>query len=177
MIWKQRITRALYLSRKQAESRYFQFATVNAALQVQNRTVVFRGFAETAPTLYFVTDSNSEKYRALATHSQAEIAWYFSKTREQYRFTVNCECIDAASDEALQSLRTTYWQRLSNRAQTQFVLDSLDPQTASEVHKTPSDNFVLVSCHIYAVDYLHLGDTQQRFQYTAPDWQETPIAL
>ena len=194
MIWRQRLQRSLHVSRSKPESRYIQLATVDAQGKVQNRTVVFRGLADIGAILYFVTDKASDKFRALTQHAQAEIAWYFAKTREQYRLSVQCELLTHDVSEADLAVRRDYWQRLSHAAKQQFLDDApIDitnstalggdvPNEDSELSQStlsdsiPPTNFVLVRAHVEWVDYLVLSDPQQRYTYAAHnEWLETAI--
>jgi len=84
--WQSRLTRALHSNRSRRESRYFQLATVTPEGQPANRTLVFRGFRDNTNELQMVTDARSEKIRDLEQQPQGEICWYFTKSREQFRF-------------------------------------------------------------------------------------------
>lgn len=160
MIWRQRLSRSLHKSRSKAESRYFQFATVDANSRVQNRTVVFRGIAEESPEIFFVTDTDSDKYRAIQAHPQVELAWYFAKTREQYRMSGDAYIYDGNGIDAENRLRHEYWLRLSPSARAQFQ--------PIEENSAPN-NFLLIGIKVAKVDYLLLAEEQQRFEYAFED--------
>ena len=168
MIWKQRLARSLHLSRSKPESRYIQLATYCYENGVQNRTVVFRGFDDSGEHLYFVSEKDSDKIRSLQSHPQAEIAWYFAKTREQYRLTVDCLIIgeDASDDGAV--CRNSIWQGLSQTARNSF----------EPINDDMPGNFIVTVCKITQVDYLHLGQTHERYLYQlSTSWQEQSIPV
>ncbi len=83
--WRTYLEKALHKNRSQTFSRYFQLATVNNQGYPTNRTVVFRGFLTDSNSLKIITDIRSEKFAHLQNNPQAEICWYFAKTREQFR--------------------------------------------------------------------------------------------
>lgn len=168
MIWKQRLARSLHLSRSKPESRYLQLATYCETRGVQNRTVVFRGFNDSDTQLYFVTEKNCDKVHSLQNHSQAEIAWYFAKTREQYRLRVECKLVGEDADVNDAQCRQRIWQELSVSARESFKPTN---------DRTPA-NFIVSICTITQVDYLYLGQSQERYLYQPyTSWQEQSIPV
>lgn len=168
MIWKQRLARSLHLSRSKPESRYMQLATYCEVNGVQNRTVVFRGFNHSGTQLYFVSEKDCDKVRSLYCHPQAEIAWYFAKTREQFRLAVDCSIIgeDALAEDA--NCRQRVWERLSASARNSFRPN----------HDEIPANFIVSICTIKQVDYLHLGQIHQRYLYQpSTSWEEQEIPV
>lgn len=182
--WRPLLARALHRNRSEAHSRYFQLATVRADGRPANRTVVFRGFLDDATNqLQLITDLRSDKINQIQQQPWAEVCWYFTKTREQFRITGMLELVTAESDSFLQTARINLWQNLSDSARLQFVwphpgqpradqsafTDSAAPDAAK-----PPDNFGLVLLSPTAVDHLQLrGEPQNRDRYflAGDDWQ------
>jgi hypothetical protein len=168
MIWKQRLARSLHLSRSKPDSRYLQLATYCEALGVQNRTIVFRGFNDADTQLYFVTEKDCDKVRSLQSQPQAEIAWYFAKTREQYRLRVECQLVGDDADINDAQCRQQIWQELSVSARESF----------KPANDRPPTNFIVSVCTITQVDYLYLGQSHERYLYQpCTSWQEQSIPV
>jgi PPOX class probable FMN-dependent enzyme len=172
--WRSRLTRALHHNRSLRESRYFQLATVTPEGKPANRTVVFRGFRDNTNQLQIVTDARSEKISDLKQQPQAEICWYFTKSREQFRLRGNVQLITPQT-ESLSSLRQTLWEQLSDNARLQFVWphpktertqgeDAFTHPVPSQ--KKPPETFVVLLFFPQQVDYLLLkGNPQNRYLY------------
>ncbi|MFC3095800.1 pyridoxamine 5'-phosphate oxidase [Alteromonas sediminis] len=163
--WHQRLSRSLHLSRSKPESRYVQLATVGADHKPQNRTVVFRGFDTNGGALRFITDKRSAKFTALYNNPNAEICWYFSGSREQYRLS---GCCKFASEKEKNSV----WKSLSESSKRQFLwgepksklVDTYTPLSITD--ETPPAHFVLVNVVIENVDYLNLKHGDQGYPHT-----------
>ena len=175
--WRTILQRALHRNRSNAFSRYFQIATIDIEGKPRNRTVVFRGFVDDSNSIKIVTDTRSEKFEHLQKNPHAEICWYFTKSREQFRLqgTVDLICVD---DEANQQLRQQAWEKLSNNAQEQFywaypakpVTDTFFTAKPFQESSSPIDNFCLLIFQPIQVDHLELkGDPQNRFIYSLND--------
>lgn len=177
--WRQRLARSLHVSRSKPESKYIQIATYAPVLGVQNRTVVFRGFVEDSHVLQCITEKDSDKYRALQYAQESEICWYFPKTREQYRLSVHTQLVGSTNDEA--GLRQQMWQNLSVAAKQSFIdnqkldleqscgprhteVGTDSPTEEVCLHEQVPENFILILCSVYAVDYLILSEPHQRFK-------------
>ncbi|MGF1539558.1 MAG: Npun_F5749 family FMN-dependent PPOX-type flavoprotein [Pleurocapsa sp.] len=185
--WRSLLASALHRNRSKPHSRYLQLATVTADGKPANRTVVFRGFLDNSDSLQFITDSRSQKITQLQHQADAEACWYFTKTREQFRFTGTVKIITAAeSDFSLQSARQTIWKNISDAARSQFTwFYPVKPQvesalpTSSPNPNQPLDNFCLLLLTPHRVDHLELrGEPQNRCLYILqPDnsWWIQPI--
>lgn len=168
--WRSAIARSLHLNRSLPESRYFQLATITPQGFPANRTVVFRGFQNNTNNLQIITDARSDKVSHLQQHPQAEICWYFTKSREQFRFQGKISLITAntASD-----VRQTLWEQISDNARLQFIWPHPKAQrTANAFPETPPalnpipDTFVVLLFSPKEVDYLSLkGNPQNRYLY------------
>lgn len=188
--WREPLVRALHRNRSQPFARYFQLATLRPDGRPANRTVVFRGFVDPAAarqssqahghSLKLVTDRRSEKLQQMAYSAQAEVCWYFTKTREQFRLGGTLCCISAQS-----TLHHETWQALSGAARVQFswphpgqdrapaTAFQLSPET-EPVSAPPPDDFAVLLFTPDWVDHLELrGNPQQRSQYQqqGDQWQ------
>ena len=175
--WRSLLSSAIHRNRSQPHSRYFQLATVTPKGYPANRTVVFRGFLDSPKfnTLKIITDSRSAKIEDIDYQPLAEICWYFTKTREQFRITGNLQLITVAeTDPELLQARKTTWQNLSDSARSQFAWPTpaqpAADKSAFEVSPPdadiPLDNFCLLLLIPQKIDHLQLkGDPQQRCIY------------
>ena len=176
--WRPALAHALQSNRYEPHSRYFQLATVRLDGTPANRTVVFRGFLTGTNQLQIITDRRSEKITELAKQSQAEICWYFSKSREQFRLLGTLSIIDAQEIEPTrQKAREKVWREISDNARAQFswptpkaprtaAEDSLFISTLSLEQQTePSVNFCLGLLQAREVDHLQLKPRPQQRHY------------
>jgi pyridoxamine 5'-phosphate oxidase len=133
--WRQRLVRSLHVNRSQAQSKYFQVASVSKDGLPKNRTMVFRGFVPESLNLVSVTDIRTNKVSdwQLNTPKKFEICWYFAGSREQYRIAGH---VSLVSKEILKNARKEHakresvvfsetflhqqWTNLSRGAQKQF---------------------------------------------------------
>jgi PPOX class probable FMN-dependent enzyme len=139
-----------------ADSKWFQFATVDLSGSPAVRTLVFRGF-EGDNTIAIVTDIRSEKVAHLKNNPNAEICWYFKDTREQFRIRVQCDII--------QGERTIpYWKQLSPYTRAQFTWP-MEPQEGNFPKELQLDdplvneafpNFCVLFCHATHIKILDL---------------------
>ncbi|MEL6161589.1 MAG: Npun_F5749 family FMN-dependent PPOX-type flavoprotein [Cyanobacteria bacterium J06627_32] len=174
--WRSPIARALHRNRAQPFCRFLQLATLRPDGTPANRTVVFRGFAENGNQLMFISDRRSEKIAQIDDNPNAEVCWYFTKTREQFRLSGQLQGITADSTDAdLQQLRDRLWQNISDNARIQFAWPQpkamRDPNSeafspAAPDPATPLETFCLLLLSPHTVDYLSLrGEPQDRILY------------
>lgn len=186
--WRSPLARALHRNRSQPHSRYFQLATVQTNGRPANRTVVFRGFLDDTNLLKIITDSRSQKFDQILHQPWAEVCWYFSITREQFRIAGELTLIDANHpDSELQKARQVTWQDLSDNARVQFAWPHPGkPRNNQEAlsapildSDTPPPNFCLLLLDPVQVDHLELrGDPQNRWCYLrdhSHTWSMTAI--
>ena len=192
--WRSPLSSAIHRNRSQPHSRYFQLATVTPEGYPRNRTVVFRGFLDDERnslkknSLKIITDVRSTKIKDIEHQAFAEVCWYFTKTREQFRITGNLQLVTAAeTDTDLLLARKTTWHNLSDAARSQFAWpDPGKPQAdkaafdvTSPDANLPLDNFCLLLLTPNKVDHLQLkGDPQQRCLYvlqTDKSWSICPV--
>ncbi|GMM70205.1 hypothetical protein MTsDn5_01570 [Alteromonas gracilis] len=168
--WRQGLTKSLHQTRSMPESRYFQLATVGESGAPFCRTVVFRGITND-DQLVVISDTRSEKFDQLSQNAKAQVCWYFSKTREQYRFSCNATVMTADDDYDLVKQQ---WDKLSDAGKKQFFWG--EPGTprndGSALHiegdfKQAPSHFCTILLAIQNVDYLNLrGNPQNR------EWHE-----
>ena len=172
--WRKQLQRALHKNRSQIFSRYFQLATISEQGYPTKRTVVLRGFLNETNCIQIVTDTRSEKFTHLQNNPQAEICWYFAKTREQFRIRGKIDLV-TQDNEQLNKFREEAWQKLSNNIKEQFLWphpgkplkDNLPPVASSFHKEKPLSNFCLLLFNPERVDHLELrGIPQNRCLYS-----------
>ena len=186
-MWRSHLARSLHQHRNQPEARFLQLATIGLDQRPRNRTVVFRGFLENSDRLKIVTDNRSQKVAQIVANPYAEINWYFTKTRSQFRILGKLILINQASaDVELQSARKSAWQSLSEPARIQFSwahpreAKSIDsPEITPPDPNQPLDSFSLLLLEPTEVDRLELrGAPQNRWLYLRDgkgDWIEQEV--
>jgi PPOX class probable FMN-dependent enzyme len=191
-MWRSHLARSLYEHRNQPESRFVQLATIGLDQRPRNRTVVFRGFLEDKDCLKkdclkIVTDSRSQKSAQILANPWAEVNWYFTKTRSQFRILgklilIGREC----QDSELQSARKAAWQALSEPARIQFAWAHPRAMRSADVVEVdlpdpnhPLDSFCLLLLEPTEVDRLELrGTPQNRWLYLRNEqgnWTEQEV--
>ena len=83
--WRQDLKSSRKKESKSPSNRWIQLATVSEENEPRLRTVVFRGWHKDSSMIIF-TDRRSEKIEHLKSNPNAEILWFFLKTKSQYRF-------------------------------------------------------------------------------------------
>lgn len=206
--WRQFLAQSLHSQHRKPESRFFQVAnayitydsrdeTSPGQLAVNNRTMVFRGFADNN-VLLAITDSRSDKYAKWQQNSNSQICWYFTATREQYRISANVVLVSSSIDtpensQDYVSSRSRIWDDLSDNAKEQFFwstpkipISNLNEAAEKPTQFTPQrnskdigkyeeipDNFVLVVFEPDYVDYLNLTtipQTREINSYKQNEW-------
>ena len=168
--WTAALRSALRRNRREAHNRYLQLATVRGDGSPAVRTLVFRAFDEERARLDMVTDTRSAKADEIDGERRAEIAWYFTHTREQFRLRGDLRLLDQAATD--QELRGTLWAALSDAARSQFFWPhpgrpikaaAENPGVESSTAGGPPASFAALCLHVTSVDHLQLrGDPQRR---------------
>ncbi len=193
-MWRSHLARSLQQHRNQPEAKFVQLATIGLDQRPRNRTVVFRGFLEDSDRfknplkdcLKIVTDIRSQKSAQIAANPWAEINWYFTKTRSQFRILGKMIFIDHEHpDLELQSARKVAWQTLSEPARVQFTwahpreLKVDSPASVPPDPDQPIPSFCLLLLEPTEVDRLELrGAPQNRWLYLRDDqgnWIEQEV--
>lgn len=191
IMWRSHLARSLHKHRNQPEARFFQLATIGLDQRPHNRTVVFRGFLDDGDRfqncLQIITDRRSQKIGQIHDNSWAEVCWYFTKTRSQFRILGKLCLIDVENpDSELQSLRQKSWQSLSDSARSQFAWAhprekriSENLEIATPDPSLPLADFCLLLLEPIEVDRLELrGNPQNRYLYHRDEqgiWTETEV--
>lgn len=173
--WYPILTNILHENRRHSHSRFFQLATVSADGYPRNRTVVFRGFLEETNLLQIITDTRSEKMIDLRVNPRAEIAWYFTETREQVRIKGKIAIIShEENNPQLQQIRLQLWGSISDMARLQFTWDYPKKSRLLNVPfpkiypplDSPVEFFSVLLFNPHEVDHLMLrGNPQNRYLY------------
>ncbi len=186
--WRSSLQRALHQNRSQPHARYLQMATVTPEGKPTNRSVVFRGFFASTNSMQIVTDTRSQKFSHLQHQPWAEICWYFTKTREQFRLAGKVTLVtgEHPTPELIKA-RQNCWHNLSDAARKQFFWPTpgepvTNNQTDSEINPReiePPANFCLLLLEPEKVDHLELkGEPQSRYLYLLnhdQTWSLKPI--
>ncbi|MBX2865667.1 MAG: pyridoxamine 5'-phosphate oxidase family protein [Leptolyngbyaceae cyanobacterium MAG.088] len=176
--WRSALARALHRNRSRAYSRYLQLATLNLEGKPSNRTVVFRGFVD--EKLQMVSDGRSEKIQQIQACPWAEICWYFTVTREQFRIAGELTLIGPNNE--LETIRINAWQAMSENAHQQFYwphpgharTDAKAFEPAVIATNQPPDSFSVLLLKAHRVEHLELrGNPQNRFVYEWTDGEWT----
>ena len=180
--WIGRLQLSLQKNRDLPESRFFQMATADKTGKPENRTVVFRSFDEKRNTIRVISDLRTPKVAEIAANCNVAICWYFSRTREQFRFSATA-CV--ITGEQNQHLITESWQALSEQGKKQFLwgqpktpLDENAHLVAVEPANRVPTHFCVIELAVKTADYLNLrGNPQYRELYSLDNgqWIAEPV--
>lgn len=162
--WNDRLKKAIANNKRDAHNRYLQLATVTASGEPRVRMVVFRGFANAGMSLLIITDTRSQKIAELAQQNTVEVAWYFTRSREQFR--LRCSAAVHTADDDPTAHRGALWVSLSEAAKSQFFWrrpGALRHEGETlPVTEDPPSTFSVVELTPFYVDHLTLAKTQTR---------------
>ena len=120
--WRQDLKSSRKKEGKSPSNRWIQLATVSDKNEPRLRTVVFRGWHKDTSMIIF-TDRRSEKIGHLKSNPNAEILWFFLKTKSQYRF--KGKIIELKDNK-------NYWDSLSEKSKFSwfwgFPGEKINPQ-------------------------------------------------
>jgi PPOX class probable FMN-dependent enzyme len=185
--WRVQLAAALHRNRHESSVRYLQLATVDSQGYPQNRTLVFRGFLKDTDHLQFATDARSQKIDQIQHHPHAQVCWYFSKTREQFRLTGLLRSIQANGNPTLPDyqIRIHLWEAISKTGKLLWYWPTPKaPQAPVSEYITdlpavqdPPETFVVLLLDPVEVDHLQLrGDlvypqTRHLYTWNGENWQ------
>ena len=152
--WRQDLKSSRKKEGKLPSNRWIQLATVSEKNEPRLRTVVFRGWHKDSSMIIF-TDRRSEKIEHIKSNPNAEILWFFLKTKSQYRFKGKISEL---------SNNRNYWDTLSEKSKSSWFWGSpgeeINPKVQSNYEilcNLPiSENFVVLNFEIDSVDLLKL---------------------
>ena len=159
------------------KDRFVQLATVSEDGLPEVRTVVLRGLADETGFPYFFSDARSAKHRALEAGSQMSLHTWWKPTSEQFRLRGEVENVQREDHPWGQRRQELWW---SQGEENRHLFLRQPPGTP--VGETPTDvedqtkppeHFALMILSPLYVDYLKLGDPQERFIWRLEDdaWQ------
>jgi len=172
--WRQDLKSSRKKEGKSPSNRWIQLATVSEENEPRLRTVVFRGWLKDSSMIIF-TDRRSDKIGHLKSNPNAEILWFFLKSKSQYRFKGKLrEIID----------NKNYWDSLSEKSKSTWFWGppgkKINPkgQSTHEIlsNLPKSDNFVVLNFEIDSVDLLKLEQPVHK-RYLLVMKQAYPIGL
>ena len=186
LTWQKSLEYSIDQNQESPHRRFAQLATVTKKREPQNRTVVIRGISHEDHSLLFCTDQRSPKVSAFFESNLAQLCWYFTDTREQYRFSGTVQMI---SD---QEARSSMWATLSSETRAQFYWPAPygsptqylqeEPPTGSRLEEliacnTPAPYFLLCKLNVNQVDYLKLRPSPRRLIFRNHDrgWQSEEV--
>lgn len=151
-------------------SRYAQLATVRPDGKPANRTVVIRGRIGPRASLLVTTDARSAKADELRASPWAELCWYFTTSREQFRIFGGVRLIgpDGGDGSDLGEARARVWEGLPVASKRSFAGPAPgtergeEPADASTAPESPSDHFLLLVIDPESVDALDLKTEPHR---------------
>ena len=152
--WRQDLKSSRKKEGKSPSSRWIQLATVSEKNEPRLRTVVFRGWNKDTSMIIF-TDRRSEKIEHLIPNPNAEVLWFFLKSKSQFRFKGK---ISELSDNK------NYWDSLSEKSKSSWFWGSPGKKLNQEYQSIDKaltnlpkpENFVVLEFEIYSVDLLKL---------------------
>ena len=152
--WRQDLKSSRKKEGKSPSNRWVQLATVSVKNHPRIRTVVFRGWFKDSSMIFF-TDRRSEKIEHLKSNPNAEILWFFLKSKTQYRFKGK---ISELTDNRI------FWDTLSEKSKSSWFWgtpgEKIDPKFKSAPkilsNLSKPENFVVLNCEIESVDLLKL---------------------
>lgn len=181
--WRSLLEVSMAKSRKIRGSNYVQISTVSKDGEPRCRTVVFRGFLNSANlpedhpmggafdgkpcVMKMCTDLRSKKVEEIAHQPISEMVWWFGKTSEQFRVRGSLMLVgNDDDDKALQIARKEMWGNLGDSSRESFLDDeSVLPMGGRDedgkVVPVPA-NFLLMLLNPTYIDYLRLTGAQYR---------------
>lgn len=182
-LWATRLQKSLQISKDMPESRFMQVATIDEAGFPQNRTLVFRHLDADNAVLSVISDLRTPKIAELRGDPRASICWYFTRSREQFRFA--CSATVLVHDVDGVDL-TAQWKALSAQGKKQFLWG--EPKTLREhegpLHASvpddsaPPPHFCQIDFHVSDVDYLNLkANPQYRELHQRKEGEWTSVSV
>ncbi len=177
--WLALLDRAREQAGDDPAARYVQLASVDADGSPRCRTVVAREVD--AHTLRLVSDARADKVTQLAREPRAEVCWYLTEAREQFRLRGHARRL-APDDPA--HLRLWLAQSPASRASYTWPAPGT-PRLADDAFadSLPADapppaTFAVIELRLTEVDWLSLRThphERRRFTLAGDTWQPTRL--
>jgi len=160
--WRRLLDQAMQHHAHLPEARYVQLATIRPDGRPANRTLVFRDWLESEDRLLFTADLRSAKVSQLGASPWAEVCWYFTETREQFRILGQVSVGTDATRGELAAARARSWQEASDATRQSFTWPPSGQVRAAPAafeHPPPADpptHFGILILMPAEVEYLDL---------------------
>lgn len=181
-MWFKKLESARAEAKDKYVSTYLQLATFDTTHGVSVRTMVFRGFSKDHKLLNLATDQRSNKLVGILQDSRAQIVWYLTDARKQFRFTGHLSVISSNSVD--QSERVELWDGLSFNTRLSFFADAggYSDENSNKLAESgaPPVSFVLLQLSISEVEVLDLNtQPHSRLRYTlhGQSWSQRAMDL
>ena len=166
MTWFKQLQHSLDETKGDAASRFVQLATVSSDNKPRVRTLVCREITSDH-IIVVATDLRSDKFNDLKHCHYGELCWYFTESREQYRFVVEASWRSGEEARAL-------WETMSDATRQQFFgptpgksVVSADEKLQRIATSSPPEHFCELRLNVAAVDYLDVSQSPNiRVNYT-----------
>ncbi len=165
-------------------ARYLQLATISAEQEPQVRTVVFRGFVDScdlAQKLLIATDVRSQKINEIEFNARAQVCWYFSEQRLQFRLLGHAMSRVSRSNEPE---RKKVWNEMSSAARIAFFANAMGEISEKEVQtlelSDPPPNFAVIVLNIDQAEVLDISVSphrRTRHIFAQGEWTERRMPL
>ena len=163
--WLPLLQRAL---EENSSDRAVQVATVSPSGEPEVRTVILRGLSDEGEP-YFFTDARAAKVRAVGL--KLELCTWWDDTQEQFRLRGPVELITSGAS-AWGERRQELWEHQGKEGRKLFLgaapgtplekVSESDKAVEPKENQEPPETFVLMVVKPERVDYLKLGEEQER---------------
>jgi len=158
-----------------------QVATVSPEGLPSIRSVYLRGLSDDG-TVWFFTDSRTEKVAELKASGQVALHTWWDVTREQFRLTGRAAVHGAHAEGPFAKLREEFWGQLPLAERGDFAGPppgrALGPPPLSVVPAPVAPpEFAVVAVDVALVDWLRLGPPRRRvlFRRLGTEWIEEEV--
>lgn len=181
--WRRLIDQAMQEHAHLPHAHFVQLATIRLDGRPANRTLVFRDWLD-ENRLLFTADLRSEKVIQLDAKPWAEVCWYFTQTREQFRILGQVSVGGRATGGASAAALIRCWQDAREATRQSFTWPQ--PRTARAAPPAfelpspdePPAHFGILILEPVEVDYLDLRPRphlRRVYQRSASRWSEIEV--
>ena len=161
--------------------RAVQVATVSPGGEPEVRTVILRGLSEEGEP-YFFTDARAAKVRAV--EAGLELCAWWNDTQEQFRLRGPVTLV-TSNDSPWGERRRELWAHRGEESRKSFLgavpgtplEEASNSDKSKEDQEEPPETFVLMVVKPERVDYLKLGEEQERWVWWLEGgvWRGGPV--